>query len=73
MLYDYSKLSGKIKECCGSQASFAGRIGLSERSVSLKFNNLREWKQKEIQKACAVLGIKEREIPIYFFTPKVQN
>ena len=73
MIYDYSKLSGKVKECCGSQAVFASKIGLSERTVSLKFNNQRDWKQDEIQKSCGVLGIKEKEIPIYFFTPKVQN
>lgn len=72
MKYDYSKLLGKVKECCGSQAVFASRIGLSERSVSLKFNNRRDWKQEEMQKSCNVLGIKEIEIPLYFFTPQVQ-
>lgn len=63
MIYDYSKLSGKVKECCGSQSVFASKIGLSERTVSLKFNNQRDWRQEEIQRSCNVLGIKEKEIP----------
>ncbi len=72
MKYDYSKLSGKIKECCGNQLNFSNSIGLSERSVSLKMNGKREWKQSEIDKTCKVLKIEHTEIPLYFFTPLVQ-
>lgn len=39
--YDYSKLNGRIVEICGTQANYAKAINLSERSVSLKLNNLR--------------------------------
>lgn len=67
MQYDYSKLLGKIKEVCGSQAVFAELIELSERTVSLKLNNKKEWKQGEIEKSCAVLKIDKRKIPLYFF------
>ena len=73
MIYDYSKLSGKIKEVCGSQAVFAELIGLSERTVSLKLNNKKEWKQGEIEKRCKILNIGRDEITIYFFEPSCQN
>lgn len=73
MNYDYSKLKGRIKEVCGSQGVFACGIKLSERSVSLKLNNERDWKQSEIQNSCRVLKIEDNEISSYFFTPQVQN
>ena len=72
MIYDYDKLCEKIKEVCGTHQKFASLMGLSERSISLKLNNKKYFKQGEIQKAIVILGIKEYEIHIYFFTPKVQ-
>ena len=72
MLYDYSKLNGKIIEIFGTQSNFALAMCLSERSVSLKLNCIRSWKQPEIELACALLGIREDEIGEYFFKKKVQ-
>ena len=71
-LYNYSKLSGRIVEVCGTRQEFAKRIGLSERSVSLKLNGNREFKQNDIEKACFALHIPREEIPDYFFTQNVQ-
>jgi hypothetical protein len=71
MQYDYSKLTGKIVEVFGKQASFATAMGLSERSVSLKLNSQRLFKQNEISKAIELLGLSLSDIPEYFFTPKV--
>ena len=68
MSYDYSKLYGLLAEKCGTQAVFAEKIGLSERSVSLKLNGKIGWKQKEIAKICDVLDISPKNIPTYFFT-----
>lgn len=73
MAYDYSKLNGRIVEKCGTQAVFADRMGLSERTVSLKLNNKVAWKQPEMQKAAVILEFQETEIQTYFFTMKVQN
>lgn len=73
MAYDYSKLNGRIVEKCGTQAVFADRMGLSERTVSLKLNNKVAWKQPEMQKAAVILEFPETEIQTYFFTMKVQN
>ena len=45
MPYNYSKLLGRIVELCGTQAVFSQKMQLSERSVSLKLNGKRAWKQ----------------------------
>ena len=73
MSYEYSKLLGKIKEKCGSQTVFATRMKMSERTMSLKLNCKRDWKQTEISKACEILDIKIDEIASYFFENNVQN
>lgn len=67
MSFDYSKLLGRIVEVCGTQAKFAEEMGLSERSISLKLNNKRGWKQEEMKLACGVLALSDSEIPQYFF------
>lgn len=72
MSYNYSKLLGRIVEKVGTQGMFAEAIGLSERTVSLKLNGKIDWKQSEIADACRVLDIRDRDIPLYFFTIKVQ-
>lgn len=68
MPYNYSKLHGRIVEKVGTQANFAEKLGLSERSMSLKLNGRVGWKQTEISKACEILEILPAEIPAYFFT-----
>lgn len=73
MSHNYRKLQGKIVEICGSQRIFAQKIGLSERSVSLKLNNVIPFKQTEIEKAIEVLNIDTKDIPSYFFDCEVQN
>ncbi|MBR2226736.1 MAG: DUF739 family protein [Bacteroidales bacterium] len=67
MPYNYSKLVGKITEVFGTQLRFAEAMGLSERTISLKLNSKVEWKQREMSKACGLLGIPVIDIPAYFF------
>ena len=71
--YDYSRLLSRIKECFGKQASFAAAMGISERSISLKLNNIRAWTQPEMMKCCEILMFDAAEIPLYFFTQSVKN
>ena len=73
MVYDYSKLNGKIVEVCGTQANFANLMGISTRTMSLKLNNKIKFKQDEIQKAITILHLNSRDISTYFFTLKVQK
>lgn len=68
MAYNYRKLLGKIIEVFSTQANFAKKLGLSERSLSLKLNGKVDWKQSEIVRAIALLGIDKSEIDVYFFT-----
>lgn len=73
MRFNYSKLRGKIREICGTQASFAKQIGLSQTSLSYKLNGNVDFDQSEIAKASGILKLHPEEISIYFFTPEVQK
>ena len=70
---DYSKLNGRIAEICGSQAEFARRMNMSQHTVSHKLNNRVGFRQDEIEDALEVLRIERVDVPMYFFTVKVQT
>lgn len=72
MKYNYSKLLGKITEVFGTRAIFAEAMGMSERTLSLKLNSVRSFKQTEISRACTLLGIDVGSISDYFFAIEVQ-
>lgn len=72
MNYNYRKLEGRIVEICISRTNFAEKMGLSDRSISLKLNNRVPWKQTEISKAMEVLSIDPAEVQEYFFNQEVQ-
>ena len=71
--YDYSKLRGKIKEVCETQDCFAEKLGIGRVSLSQRLNNVLDFSQSEMYRTCDILGIKKEEIPVYFFTLKVQK
>lgn len=73
LLFDYSKVRGKIKEVFGTQSAFAEAMNMSPVSLSEKLNNKVQFSQKEIDRACDLIQISKEEIPIYFFTPKVKE
>lgn len=73
MSFDYSRLRGRIVEKYGCQGLFAREMGCSERTLSLKMNNLRTWTQRDIVKASKLLDIHEDEIQDYFFKQEVQK
>ena len=73
MKFDYSKLNGRITEIFNSKKKFAKAMKLSERSISLKLNNQRYWKNNEITTACNLLLIPDNQIRDYFFKPEVQE
>lgn len=73
IIFDFSKLRGRIKEVYGTQTAFAIAMLMNEATLSNKLNNNVEFSPKEIVRACLLLSIKFEEIDIYFFTFKVQK
>lgn len=67
MSFKYNKLLGRIKEKCGTQQAFAEKMGLSLQTINAKLSGKVNWKQDEILKACDILDIETRDIPVYFF------
>lgn len=70
--HDYTKLRKAVLNKFGKQSRFAAAMGLSERSVSLKLNDIRCWTQNEMRKFCDIMMIPYTEIPDYFFVFDVQ-
>lgn len=71
MIYDYSKLRGKMREAGYRQRDVGIAAGLTPTTYSLKLNNKGEFRQSEITAICDLLNISPDLIPAYFFTPKV--
>ena len=69
--WKYDKLRGKIKEICGTQDSFAEKLGIGRVSLSQRLNNQLEFSQDEIFKSCEILSIDLSDITAYFFTQNV--
>ena len=63
----YPKLSGKIKEFCGTQYRFAEMMGCSNSQMTALINGKAYWNQKTILTACDILNIDIEDIPAYFF------
>jgi hypothetical protein len=70
---DYRKLRGKIVEVYGTMSNFAKAMGYSERTVSLKINGKVDFSQSDIVKIVSLLGLQDKDIPVYFFMNKVQS
>lgn len=73
MIYDYSKLRGRIIEIFKTQTAFAKAIKMSNAAISSRLNNKTYFDQNEIIKVCEVLNIKIEDIQVYFFKFKVQK
>lgn len=73
IIFDFSKLRGRIKEIYGTQTAFAIAMLMNEATLSNKLNNNVEFSLKEMYRACILLNIDLKEIKLYFFTLKVQK
>lgn len=73
MVWDYSKLEGRIKECGFTQSSLAKQVKISVSTFSEKLNNKYCFSMKEIDAISNALDIPKEEIGVYFFTQKVQK
>ena len=73
MVYDYSKLEGRIVEKFSTRENFAKSLGVTTKSISEKLNNKTIWKQPEISKAMELLSISGKDIELYFFKKKSKD
>lgn len=73
MVYDYSKLEGRIIEKFGTRESFSKAFGITPKSIYDKLNNKTIWKQPEISKAMELLSIPGKDIELYFFNKKSKD
>ena len=73
MAFDYKKLKGRIVEVFGNRQEFAKAMKWSERTLSLKINGKRSWKQEDMLKAIELLGLEISDVQEYFFKTKVQS
>ena len=71
MVFDFSKLRGRIVEKFGSCDRFAAAMGRSKVWLSSRLNNAVQWRAEEMREAARLLEISESEIPRYFLNPKV--
>lgn len=71
IVFDYSKLRGRIREKCGTNSKFAAELGCSDNTLSAKLNHLSEFDQSEIVKSINILDLSVKDIPTYFFTKAV--
>lgn len=74
MSFDFDKLRGRIKEKLKYESVFAEKLGISQASLSSKFNNKSDFTSTEMSRACDedVLDIAEDEIGEYFFKRKLE-
>ena len=70
MVFDFSKLRGRIKEYFGSEKAFAKALGMSPGRLSARLNNIIHFDGEEIARAAQLLNISDEEIGAYFFKPK---
>lgn len=68
MIYDYSKLRGRIVEKYGSMSRFAEEIGISKNSMSKRMTGITQFSQSDVELWCRLLDIGNEEIPDFFYT-----
>ena len=70
-MFVYNKLRGRIVEKYGSLEAFAAAVGISNVSMSKKFNNKMGISREEIVKWSEMLDISNDDIGAYFFAREV--
>ena len=65
--FKYAKLRARIKEKFGTEGKFAEALGLSQMSVSRKFNDKTQFSSDDIRTWCELLEIPLEESGLYFF------
>ena len=71
VVFDYSKLKGRIVEKCGTQKNFASKLCISEATLTSKLTGNTFFTQNEIVRSQQILDIEPGTLSAYFFTPRV--
>ena len=70
MVFDLSKLRGRIKEQFGSEKAFAEAMDVPPSWLSARLNGKIQFDSDKIYLAAQLLNISDEEIGAYFFKPK---
>ena len=73
IIYDYSKLRGRIIEKYGSMSRFSEAAGLSEIALSRKLNNKIDISRENILKWSELLDIPSDEYGVFYFVKKLND
>lgn len=65
--FKYAKLRARIKEKFGTEGNFAKELGITQMSVSRKFNDKTQFSSDDIRTWCELLEIPIEEAGLYFF------
>lgn len=67
MDFKYAKLRGRIKEKYETEGKFAEAMGITQMSLSRKFNGKTQFSSGDIKKMSELLEIPLEEAGVYFF------
>jgi len=70
IVFDYSKLRGRIREVFHTETRFARELGISKVSLSAKLNGRQNFSLNEISKMSHIFNLKEKEMFEFFFHQK---
>lgn len=73
MVFNHSKLRGRIRELGMTEADVAQRIGITGTSFSKKMSGKNKFVQTEIKKMIDLLDIPVEEVSTYFFVTEVHK
>lgn len=73
IIFDYSKLRGRIKERYESETKFSAAARISPASLSSKLNNKTYFNPEDILRILKILKIPDEEAKLYFFEEKVRE
>ena len=68
MDFKYARLRGRIKERYGTEGKFAEVMGITQMSLSRKFNGKTQFTGNDIKQMSELLEIPLEEAGRYFFT-----
>jgi len=71
IVFDHSKLKGKMKEKNYTQESCANDLKINKTTLNFKLNGKKYFSQNEIFSLAKILDLSQEDISLYFFTLKV--